>query len=111
MAASFAFDSSSTINDSCHLAPAGSLNPERASRNEARSSVAGPDTQGVICPTTTAMIGVLCGIAFTVGLIAAGWPPALSLPEFVAMMCAGLFSVAGSCVGMALERLATPRQP
>lgn len=54
------------------------------------------------CPTTCAMIGMLCGIAFAAGLIGSGWQPAVAVPEFTAMLCAGLFSIAGGGIGSLL---------
>ncbi len=109
MTASIAFESSQGIDETCRVAQPDSFDSVRASGEEAGRSAVGLASEPVLCPTTTAMIGVLCGIAFTVGLIASGWPPAVGLPEFVAMICAGLFSIAGGCVGLALERIAAPR--
>lgn len=55
-------------------------------------------------PTTIAMVGVILGVAFAAAVILAGWPPAVALPQFTAMICAGLFSVAGGGIGMLLQR-------
>ncbi|MEN3109818.1 hypothetical protein ACFONG_13255 [Uliginosibacterium paludis] len=109
MTTSFAFGNNALSSKTCRVAQPGVVAPVRASGGEARRDAAGQGSP-VYSPTTIAMAGALCGTAFAAGLAASGWPPAAALPEFVAMISAGLFSIAGGCLGLLVERLSARRQ-
>jgi len=109
MSASFTAEATHTPEEICRVALPEADFSRRASEDAALRDASGHEATASRGPTTSAMAGVLCGVAFAAGLVGTGWPPAVAVPEFTAMLCAGLFSIAGGCIGILLLRTTTAR--